>query len=306
MRARLHHHGAKYIWSRLLPADRGRIPDGTLLQLLNTAARAADPELAADATAALSSRGARLGPHHYEAVIDSYAAAGDVPSALRALCIMNRALSAVPEASTRTILAALLARPSLLPGALDALPLLLADNHDPPIQALNVLIEAAIATTRPPSSAFRAALDMYTSMPRYTHHPADAVTLRHLLGACDDAAALRLLVSEHPAAALRANPLMFERAVYEFALAERLDDAYAAVRRLAASAHWVSRDTALTIVRRSLDARDKRVWPFLEECKARGLDVEGSMSMPADMVARTRSEVTSGRRYVEPGGEGVL
>ncbi|KAM0328175.1 hypothetical protein ACHAQA_005582 [Verticillium albo-atrum] len=298
-----HVEGTSYIWGRLLEHDRRRVSDGTLLAVLDTAARGGDPDLATAATAALTARGAKLGVHHYEALIDAYAGRGDVASALRLVCIMFRALGVVPAGSTRPIYARLKAQPNLLDKALEGLAALVAD-YEVPVQALNVVVEATVA-----ARGFDAALEVYKQAPRYTQAVADDTTFRHLLGACEDARALRFLVGENPQAALRADRSAFDRAVHAFADARDVEQAFACVGLLEAGDEaWLSRETALLLVRRAADAQDERVWGLLEEARRRNLDVESGLSrflvpLMEGREGKSRREITSGRRVVKAGDE---
>ncbi|KAL2754258.1 hypothetical protein ACRALDRAFT_1076058 [Sodiomyces alcalophilus JCM 7366] len=315
-----HYVGTSYAWNWMLEHDRSVVPDGVLLNILHTAARHADPNLATQVTDLLSARGAKLALHHYEALVEAYAAKHDLDGALRLLCIMHDALSVVPEASTRPVYLALRAHPPLLPRALEALArLLLTGHHNVPIQVANAVLEGAIA-----GNGFDAALDMYLDWPLYTRAFPDQVTLRHLLRACDDPKALCLLVSENPDAALNGDRASFDRAVREFANVADLDSAYHCAQMLLVTAAtetgsstatpqqhpvWLTRETGLVLVRRSLDARDERVWWLMEEADRRGLDLRtGLASLLAAWEqerpsSKSRREVTTGRRVLGTGGD---
>ncbi|KAH6685708.1 pentatricopeptide repeat protein [Plectosphaerella plurivora] len=290
-----HAPGTQYVWARLPVVDRASIPNGTLLNIVNTAARAGDADMVADATKALADRGASLAAHHYEALVDAFAARRDVPAALRTLCIMHTALSLIGPGSTRSLYILLSAEPTLIDTALDALPQLLRDRFVP-IAAYNVVLEAAAE-----ARGFAAAYEIYTAMPLYTADRPTVETLVHLLRRCDDASALRLIVSEQPRLASAANPVMFDRAVAEFALAGDLDLVYDCVGMYDNGKAWLSRDTLLTVVRRSVDVSDDRLWPLIEAARARGQNIEAGLSRIIASVERpetSRKTVTAGRREV--------
>ncbi|KAM0608684.1 hypothetical protein D7B24_008907 [Verticillium nonalfalfae] len=298
-----HVEGTSYIWGRFLEHDRRRVSDGTLLAVLDTAARGGHPDLATAAMGVLTARGAKLGVHHYEALIDSYANAWDVPNALRLLCIMFRALGVAPEGSTRSVYARLKAEPALLDGALEGLAALVPD-YDVPIQALNVIVEATVV-----AKGFDAALQVYKQMPRYTQALADETTFRHLLAACEDTRALRFLVEENPTTALRADRAAFDRAIRAFADVRDVEQAFRCVELLGPEDEtWLSRDTAVLLVRRAADAQDERVWSLLEEARRRDLDVESGLSrflvpFMEGREGKSRREITSGKRVVEAADE---
>lgn len=330
-----HYAGTSFAWNFLRETDRHVLPDGVLLNVLHTAARHADPGLATQVTDTLSARGAKLGLHHYEALVEAYAAKADLDGALRVLCIMHDAVSVVPAGSTRSIYLALRSQPPLLRSALEALErLLLAENRNVPLPAANVVLEGAVA-----GHGFHAALAMFVDWPRYTAAPPDHVTFRHLLRACDDPKSLRFLVARDPEAALKGDRAAFDRAVREFARVADLESAYRYVQMLTDTATtttttttaardaetesptagpqrqqqqpaWISRETGLVLVRRSLHARDERVWWLMEEADRRGLDLRTGLAallaaweQEGPASTRSRREITTGRRVLGSGGD---
>ena len=122
---------------RLTPSD------GTLLNVLNTAARHADPPLALEALRRLSDRRVQMAAHHFEPVVEAYAGAGDLRGALRMLCVMNGAGIRPRRDATRAVFFALRERPTEIVSCVDILGQL-GEQYRVPVAAVNVLVEAAV------------------------------------------------------------------------------------------------------------------------------------------------------------------
>lgn len=279
-----HYEGTKYIWGRMLETDREQLSDGVLLNVINTAARQCDYELATGAARLITQRGGKLFAHHYEALIECYGGVGDVGGALRVLCIMFKAISVAPYASTRSIYQWIKKQPASLDSALDTLAELVRD-YKVPIAALNVLIEAAVET-----HGYAKALQIYQNAHNYTEATPNHVTIRYVLQACDDTESLKALVAENPELALKGDRQSFARAIFEYAMAGEIDLAYKCVELLGEAPEygegerpekpgfWINRKTLLTLVRKSLDAQDERVWWLVEQAEKRNMDVQSGIS----------------------------
>ncbi|OLN97362.1 hypothetical protein CCHL11_01057 [Colletotrichum chlorophyti] len=279
-----HYEGTRYIWGRMLDAQKEQLSDGVLLNVINTAARQHDFELATSAARLTTQRGGKLFAHHYEVLIECYGGIGDIASAFRVLCIMFKAISVAPYASTRTIYQWIKKRPESLNSALEALVDLVRD-YKVPVAALNVLIEAAVET-----HGYAKALDIYQNAHKYTEASPNHVTIRYLLQACEETDSLMALVADNPELAMKGDRQTFARAIYEYAIAGELDLAYQCVELLgrapepveggkqATSGFWINRKTLLTLVRRSLDAQDERVWWLVDQAEKRNMDVQSGLS----------------------------
>ncbi|WQF86064.1 Putative tetratricopeptide-like helical domain superfamily [Colletotrichum destructivum] len=308
-----HYEGTKYIWGRLLDTDREHLSDGVLLNVMNTATRQHDFELATSAARLVTQRGSKLFAHHYEALIECYGGAGDMTSALRVLCIMFRAISVAPYASTRSIYSWIKKHPESIDSALQTLTELVP-NYKVPIAALNVLIEVAVDC-----HGYAKALEIYKNAHKYTEAAPNHVTIRYVLQACDDLESLKALVAENPELALKGDPGVFGKAVYEYAVAGDLDLAYRCVALYgeppAASADegeaekpgnaepWIPKKTLLTLVRKSLDVQDERVWWLIEQAERRNMDVQSGiaklMASFAEEIKRSTGLAQEDRTFTE-------
>ncbi|KAK1988478.1 pentatricopeptide repeat domain-containing protein [Colletotrichum cereale] len=292
-----HYEGTRYIWGRLLETDREHFSDGTLLNVINTATRQYDHELVTSVARLITQRGSKLFAHHYEALIECYGGAGDVASALRVLCIMFKAISVAPYASTRSIYWWIKNHPESIDTALKTLTELVC-NYKVPIAALNVLIEAAVDT-----HGYAKALGIYRNAHKYTEATPNHVTIRYVLQACDDMDSLKGLVAENPELALKGDRNAFGKAIYEYTVSGDLDLAYKCVEQYGEAPEaandeppgkaetWIPKRTLLTLIRKSLDAQDERVWWLIEQAERRNVDVQSGiaklMASFADEVKRT-------------------
>src|SRR5438552_17341733 len=98
----LQYDGTKYAWKKRVETNFINPSDGICLNVLNTAARHGDFDLATEVFRVLGNRSVRFEMHHYEALLEAYTASGDIRSALMVLCVMEGAGIEPSEASTRT------------------------------------------------------------------------------------------------------------------------------------------------------------------------------------------------------------
>ncbi|KAJ0321954.1 hypothetical protein COL5a_008932 [Colletotrichum fioriniae] len=286
-----HYEGTRYVWGRMLEKDKEQLSDGVLLNIINTAARQNDYQLATGAARLVTQRGGKLVAHHYEALIECYGGVGDIVSALRVLCIMFKAISVAPYASTRPIYQRIKKEPESIDPALNTLTELVR-SYKVPIAALNVIIEAAVET-----HGFAKALEIYQNAHKYTEASPNHVTIRYVLQACEDTEALKALVAQNPELALKGDRTVFARVVHEYAVAGELDLAYKCVRLFGEApapaegqepeldSFWINRKTLLTLVRKSLDVQDVRVWWLIEQAERRNMDVQSGLSKVMASVA---------------------
>ena len=141
-----------YVWRKRVEVGYVRPSDGTLVNILNTAALAGDSGLATDALKMLAERGGKLEVGAYEALLESYCGSGDIGNAMRVLGIMERAamgegMSGVgrPDSGSTRPLYMLLkdAGTDGIEAAWECLREIQQEGGDVPIAAVNVCIEAA-------------------------------------------------------------------------------------------------------------------------------------------------------------------
>ena len=141
-----------YVWRKRVEIGYVRPSDGTLINILNTAALAGDSGLATDALKMLAERGGKLEVGAYEALLESYCGSGDIGNAIRVLGIMERAamgegMSGVgrPDSGSTRPLYMLLkdAGTHGIEAAWEFLREIQREGADVPVAAVNVCIEAA-------------------------------------------------------------------------------------------------------------------------------------------------------------------
>lgn len=138
-----HYTSTTHLWrtvgAKITPSD------GTLLNILNTAARYADLPLALEVLQRLSDRKVQMSFHHFEPVVEAYAGAGDLEGAFRMVCVMEAAGVRPTRGATRGLFSALKERPGEITSCVEILEKL-QETYRVPVAAVNVLIEAAVET----------------------------------------------------------------------------------------------------------------------------------------------------------------
>jgi pentatricopeptide repeat protein len=215
-----HHEGTRYAWDRMVRTKEFIHPsDGMLLNVLNTAARHADANLATQALQRIAAR-SKLAIHHYDALLDCYAWKGDVSTALEVLCIMEDAGVGCEAASTRTMLQCLRQKPDQLDLAIEKL-FQLGGTRDVPMAAFNMVIEALCDTDN-----YDKALALYRRVRQVCHGGPAASTFMLLWARCDRAQVAHFLAAEMAAFRFKADGFVFDRLVYAHALDGDLQTAF--------------------------------------------------------------------------------
>lgn len=142
-----------YIWRKRVEVGYLRPSDGTLANILNTAALHADPGLATAALKMLAARKGQLPVSSYEALLEAYAVAGDVANAFRVLCIMGKAagtsMKPPDSAATRPLFRILKeGGEEAIREAWGMLKVIQGEGQEIPVAAVNVVLEAAAFTGR--------------------------------------------------------------------------------------------------------------------------------------------------------------
>ncbi len=142
-----HHHAATaLVWTAQVEQHFINPASGVCLNVLATAAQAADASLATDVFTHLSKRSATFQPIHYELLISTYLAT-DPPDLQRALTILTiMALEKVEptRAETRALYLYMRDEPESLPEAITVFRELNDQGRKIPIAALNVIVESYV------------------------------------------------------------------------------------------------------------------------------------------------------------------
>lgn len=274
----LYYEGTKFVWNRMVQSKTLVPSDGICLNVLNTASRYSDSKLATQAIQHLSTRGVKLGMHHFEALVDCYSQNNDLENALGVLCIMNNAGIQSGRGSTRSIHLTLKRSPGLTTAAVDAL-FSLRRKHEIPVSAFNVVIEALCDT-----GGHEKAIDLYHEVRRLCSTGPNVHTFEPLFASCTELKTAEFLASEMSALSLRPSRAIYDRLVYIFTVDGDIEAAFrylwemgrfaatTGARKSAGS--WVTKRTAVALVRRCFARKDDRVWDLLNEGKRRGMDLE--------------------------------
>jgi pentatricopeptide repeat protein len=272
-----HHEGTRFVWNLMIHTRKLTPSDGMCLNILNTAARFSDSTLATEVIQLLADRGAKLGVPHYEALVDCYAQSGDFETALQALCIINNSGIQPDKGSTRSIYTALRRSPGLTDDAVAVLFKLRA-GHEVPISAFNVVVEAMCS-----NGETSKAIDLYQQVRQICSAGPNLQTFEPLVCTCTDVRVAMFLKSEMDAFSIRPTQPMFDALVRTFAVDGDLEAAFQCLWDMSkiiqrGSPHtnttpWVSRATAMALIKRCAIEKDSRLWDVLETARQRGMDI---------------------------------
>jgi hypothetical protein len=271
-----HHDATRYVWSKRVKNEYLNPSSGMCISVLNTAARHADPRLANSVLVVLRTRAESLQPHHYEALLEAYLAASDLPSALSTLYGMASTKHTVTEATTRPLylyLRELWARP----GEALALYWQRIDQAPIPVPAVNAVIEAQVH-----QSDLAAAMETYKILATLNPSGPTTATFNALLRGCHRSTRKDLamfVAAEMVALGVAPDALTYDRLVLVCvagkAGGDHLDDAWRYVEEMVGAGWWLRGGTLATLVRRSCEAADERVWGLVEQMGERGMAVAG-------------------------------
>jgi hypothetical protein len=295
----MHYEGTKFIWDRLVEPGVIDPPDGILLNVLNTASRVCDATLATQAIRHLSERGAKLGLHHYEALVDSYALAEDIENALQVLCIMAKARIQPEEASTRTLLLCLKDSANLTTRATELL-FRLREEYEIPIAALNVVLEVCME-----QGNTTGAIDLYRHVRDLCDAGPETRTFELLLSQPVDADLADFIASEMSAFSIKPTPPMFDTLINSYSQTGDLEVAFNYLKQYSSmlvrtgaiklTGDWLSRGTLDALVRRCISAEDPRLWNVVNQARNRGIELE-------DDVQRILLESSKGQAMMQGAG----
>ncbi|KAK3339274.1 hypothetical protein B0H65DRAFT_475964 [Neurospora tetraspora] len=274
----LHYEGTKLVWDHLVQKRIVNPPDGVVINVLNTASRHQDADLATRAIELLAERGVRLGLHHYEALVECYAYNGDLLNALQVLCIMEGADIPPEAASTRSIFLLFRRSPELLNGVKEMMENLKAAGYKIPIATVNVVLEAVCDEEPTVDKAF----GMYRDLLHLCSSGPDLRTFQALLQKAQSAQTAQELESEMLMYTLKPTRDMYEHFVRCSTADGDLNTAfkYLAQMELAPLARntsrrmWISHPTLVQLLKRCFKEMDPRAWAVVDVARERKIDLE--------------------------------
>lgn len=264
--------GIKLIWDHSVTPGHIHPPDGVISNVLNSASAYGDTELSMSAIQELSARGVKLGMHHYEALINVHIQHDDLPKALTVLCIMAKAGFSPDLASTRSISQLLRISSASTDKAIQILHDLKME-YIIPTAAFNVVLESAAA-----HGGFTIAFDMYRTIRQVCINGPDIQTFDILLQYCTQKKSMHFLLAEMDAFALKPTWSILDRLIRICSMQDDYDMAFTYLEMMRAhtppnssETWWLSRGSALALLRRCMQARDPCFTSILEECRRRSL-----------------------------------
>ncbi|KAJ8128783.1 hypothetical protein O1611_g4848 [Lasiodiplodia mahajangana] len=287
--------GIKYIWDHSVTPGHIHPPDGVVLNVLNTASVHGDTMLAMSAIQELSARKIPLSMHHYEALIHVHMRHNDLRKALTILCIMSKAGLSPDLSSTRPIFQMLRDLPASIDQALRILHELKL-QYTVPTAAFNVVLESTAAC-----GDFKIAFDLYRTIRQVCTNGPDLETFDILLRQCTIRKSMNFLLAEMEAFRLKPSKSILDHLVRICSLQDDYEMAFHYLEMMRArtphgssETWWVSKNSALALLRRCIQARDQRFEYILEECRRRRLfhedDVKSLMSMGAQYASVPQSQ----------------
>lgn len=245
--------------------------DGIIENVLGTAARNADAQLATEALDLISQR-TRAQSHHYEAVVEAFTGSGDLAAAIRTLCIMRDNGIRISRANTRTIYQALLSRPELLEGAEEVVRE--AARARPVHRAIVAVVIDSIAQIHGSEKALR----LYRDLPTLCGAESlNATMAQDLIIHSAEAATTTLLTKEYKDhIAENQDPIRnvstYNLLIAKCAEAGEMDLAFRFTKQAMAagisksrSSKWIS-----VLVEQAITREDSRVWPIVDSLLSSG------------------------------------
>lgn len=274
-----HYRGTKHFW-QVATKENGIVPsDGMVLNIMNTAARHADPELALEALRVTADRRVNLSFQHFEPIIEAYMGVQNLEGALRILCVMDSAGVRPGRDATRSLFDVLKHSPEKVDECTHILRNL-GESYRVPIAAFNVLVEALCFSDNLP-----AAEALYETLPSLTTDPPTVTTFHPFLVSPDPpisicTEAIQLFPNlTLPPPNLAHLTLHLARPSLDSALAylRRIDAVYKSPNSRPDRSHarrrtdaWVLyADAVRAVALEMLRHRDSRTWEFLSEMSRR-------------------------------------
>jgi pentatricopeptide repeat protein len=262
--------------------------------VLNTAARYKDPNLATDVIRVLSGRISKLELHHYEGLIAAYISSDDLKTALQILGIMKKAGLEPNDGTTRPIFKHLSASDDLPNQAFGLLQRLHKDGKTIPIAAMNVVLESSIS-----QGQLQQAVEQYKSVHKICISGPNTATFNILLQGCAKSPGNKyqamFLASEMAALKIRPDVLTYDRLILVCLTEDDYEDAFLYLEEMKKT--FESGDLRIgtwnALVRKCIAASDERAWSVLQELETKGLNVGKLRSWAEDAWKRTPERMIS-------------
>lgn len=300
-----HREGTRFAWNAAVRNSMVQPPDGVVENVLATAARHGQAALATEALDLLSQR-ARVLPYHYEAVVEAFAASGDMAGALRVLCIMKKNGTSIGREHTSSIRTAIGRMPKIVDQA-EAAVRRLAEAGAVPLAAASAVVEAAAATL-----GSERAMGLYGDLAMVCGEAAEATTMQTLIMHSKEGETTRALTRDYTAkVAEEADPARspgaYSKLITACAKAGELDLALRfAARAVALVGPGDESRRQLGWVKPLLDCAatrgDGRIWDVLDELERRG-DEKTRTMLRMQLLQKRLARQAAGRQRPGAGPE---
>lgn len=274
-----HHEATKYVWKSRVESSYMIPSSGICFNVLNTAARNGDAELATDVFRVLGNRRTAFTHHHYEMLIEAYIAAEDLKSSLSVLIIMKEAGIKLEASSTLSIFQYLQrhkSRPMLAYH-------ILQEIHDAgdkvPTVAMNCAIQACVAI-----KDLDGAIEMYKAIHTVCEEGPNTATFNLLFKSCHVSGRKELamfLASEMIQLGCVPDAITYNRLILvcltnrEGALATNINDAVRYFEEMREQGWKARPGTYFALIRHLAKARDKRCFEVFDDMRQQGFEREG-------------------------------
>ncbi|PVI01847.1 hypothetical protein DM02DRAFT_670980 [Periconia macrospinosa] len=251
--------GVSMVWDTQVVPGYIKPPTGTCLNVLSVASRSGNVKLATDVFRVLTERGTVFTSHHYEALIECYLTAQDLPAALSVILIMHDSGLRVTVDSLNPLYAHLSVDPSLPFQAFRLLQEQAAAGKKIPIAAVNTCIQACI----PRRNAVRLseAIEIYKALHTVCPGGPNTDTFNLLFQGCQRTSRKELAMyftGEMLKLGVKPNRITYDRLILVCAQTGDIEDAllyYEEMRGMG----WVPRPrTFEVLITESVEKKDER------------------------------------------------
>ena len=264
---------------------------GVCLNVLATAARYGDPDLATEVFEVLGKRSTVFNLEHYELLLDAYVRAKDLKTAMKVLSIMHKSERGPEEESTRNLYDFFREKPTRILRAREILTNMYDEGENIPLVALNCLIRALVEI-----GDLSTGISVYKTIHELCSSKPNAQTFNILLRGCRDPVRMDLamfLVAEMRALDVAPDQLTFDRLVLICTSAGALDDACKYYRELRTENFTLREGTMRRFLWCLGSTGDARAWDIVKELGGR---------LQSDMRAIIEKAWRNARRENKDGG----
>ncbi|KAI9705358.1 MAG: hypothetical protein M1820_005188 [Bogoriella megaspora] len=217
--SKFYYDATVYTWRLRVQSGYLNPPSGICLNVLNTAARHGDTQLATDVFRVLGDRATKFTHEHYEALIEAYATHGDIDTAIKVLGVMEGAKIVPDVGTTRAIYNTLKHDEAATDQAFETVQNMQKSGRKVPTVAFDCIMESAITQSRAV-----VALEQYKHIHEICADGPTTNTFNVLLKGCRSNKSQALwIASEMRELQVPANELTYDRMIIACLLSHKED-----------------------------------------------------------------------------------